>query len=81
VLHLALRLIQNRKTSIKANALTQDSRKCIEQIDDVSTKAIKEEGIEKEMKQMKDGWAHIEFELMPMKSAKEVDIIKNFELR
>jgi len=51
----------------------------IEQIDDVSTKAIKEEGIEKEMQQMKQGWADIEFELMPMKSAKEVDIIKNFE--
>jgi hypothetical protein len=51
----------------------------MEQIDNVSTKAIKEEGIEKEMNQMRKGWSGIEFELMPMKNAENVEIIKNFE--
>lgn len=45
----------------------------------MSTKAIKEEGIEKEMRAMKEGWADVEFELMPMKNAEGVDIIRNFE--
>lgn len=61
------------------SCIDQEFLKFFDQIDDISTKAIKEEGIEKEMNQMREAWKDVEFELMPMKNAETVDIIKNFE--
>lgn len=63
------------------NCINQDFLNFFDQIDDVSTKAIKEEGIEKEMNQMQDRWkeSDMEFKLIPMKNAENVKIIQNFE--
>lgn len=52
---------------------------CLEAIEDVSTRAMKEFGISKELEKITGDWAPVEFGFNVMKNTADVLLIKNFE--
>jgi hypothetical protein len=52
---------------------------CMDVIEDVSTRAMKEFGIAKELEKITTDWAPVEFEFNIMKNTKDILLIRNFE--